>query len=1029
LDYINTSFPEKQVFPFVSGEKSEKKIQRLSNLSVCIRTSVDIPFLTHPTGKMYNETKSAGVNILGSTQNNDIRWRRGIFLLFIASLLCCLVIISGLNRPHLSPLTNRLEAKYPVSAAYNEHGIAVLDNQQKRILILSPDRKLNAIVDATKAGSPVDKFSSVTMYGDRLYAMGVTTIDGGIYLSSESIVEYDLRGNVLRTVYSETYPEDALINNTRFAHTAVCGDQISLLIKEGCDLSVLTLDGEIKETGRWTLPEPVYSAGYSPYYNVCMATGLSKTSYDIDCRSGMVKQFTLTDYLNTLRTIFHVDLEGIDTSVFEDCFWIPSLVVNEDGIEQYYSIASPNGNLIAVISPGSFVQYSLAEIHYSTAFLLKNLSYWIALAFVAAEAVLVLVWLLLKKLNLKSKMFIAVVGAVILTSVFYTVQIRNASNEVVTDALKSQTKQMSFVLSNDYGDFLKSVREEGVMSCCYKPESQARIGPLRQMLKTLCDANGTSNPCFAVCYIYDEDGQLYLLTDNAGLSLSGQPVILSAEAQSALDASDHNVITVERAEETLLYDYGYICSSDGEIAGVLVLSLLRGSLRYLQSRTAVEMSVTLLALMVGIYVAISALRSFYTDLKRRSTRDVTDGLGRSMDLMQLYSFLGSLLFSLDSVVMIYVARSLCADTVTNHAILIALPVAALSLGQLIGRPAAVFGSRLIGERAAALFASVMIIVSMLVCFFAVRFNSIYIYTAGKLALGFSIPGMMYVLVDGLPYHSRDEGIRKAAINSMIEGEIAATILSALAGGYISHYLSYGAIYLLGTVLAVLFLVLSAGIFAHLGKNAKDTARNVKRRGKPLETWTVFLRGPMLMYLLFYVFPGILIDGYSTYLFPMFSAGAGISALLLSKLSVFVRAFTYLMTGSVKRFSEKMDPNVIMVAPLFVICFGFLCFYISPNIYWAIIMLFVYEVMALMTITSDRLYLVRKIESYELDVKRVLPHYYTIESALHIFQSPVLSAAVPLGMNLACTVVGAACGVLYTIFALFNRNNTGAEYKR
>jgi len=941
-----------------------------------------------------------------------------MLILACVTLVCCLLIIGGINKPHVSPLRLTLEAKYPISAAYNEHGCAVLDNQDKRILVLTPDMKLKTIIDASLSGSPIDRFSFVTMYGDKIYAIGSCCFNKGLYVSSEVVVEYDLKGRVTRTVFSKEYADYELINNPRFAHITVFNDRMYLVTKEGCEISLLSIDGTAKKLGTWTLPEPVYSAAYLPESGECMVTGLSQNGYYIDCNTNTVTQESDADHAKEILEWFGIEEDEASCEALENCYWIPSTVINSDGIAEYHSLVDPEGNAVTVLSNDTNAQYELSKIPYSAMFLLKNLSFWLALVIVGAEVAAVIVWLLFKKLTVGAKIVIAVIGAVVLTSLFYTMQMTKASEAAYSDILVSQTKQMSFILSNDYGDYFKSVCEKGISDYCGDPDNQKDISKLRAVLKTLCDANGADMSCFVCCYLSDGE-QLWLLTESTGTSLTGEPVFLSEEAKDSLAKSAHEVIASESFEDEFVYDYDGLYSSDGSPLGILCVSGLRGSLNYMQSQTAVELSVTLLVLIVGIYMAISVVRFFSTDLRRRSLRDRSDTFGRSMDLMQLYSFIGSILFGLDSVIVVYVARSLCAGADgASYAMLVAIPVAAQSLGQAMGRPMAVPLSRRFGDRAAAVFGSAMTVIAMLICFMAVKLNSIYLYSAGKFFVGVFIPGMMYVLIDALPYHSNDEGSRKSAINSMVEGGMAASVLSALAGGYISQYLSYGAIYLLGVLIAVAFLVISALIFPKNGFSAKSSATKTPM----LKTWTVFLKGPILIYLLLYVLPGVLVDGYKAYLFPMFSAGAGISVLLLSKLTVFVQAFTYMLKGSLRKLSEKSDPDTIMIAPMLIVCFGFLCFYISPNIYWAIVMLFVYEIMSVLTMASSRLYLVKRVESYNIDLKRVLPHFYSVQSAINAVQSPVLSAVVPLGINFAGSVVGAVCGAMYTVFALYRRRD-------
>ena len=108
----------------------------------------------------------------------------------------------------------------------------------------------------------------------------------------------------------------------------------------------------------------------------------------------------------------------------------------------------------------------------------------------------------------------------------------------------------------------------------------------------------------------------------------------------------------------------------------------------------------------------------------------------------------------------------------------------------------------------------------------------------------------------------------------------------------------------------------------------------------------------------------------------------------------------------------------------------LCFVLSPNIYWAIAMLFAYLITERFPQIHRKMYVSKTAGSFGLDAETVQSNYYTVETGLYAIQPTVLSAFVTLGMNLACSAAGTFCGFLFSIFAKYNnkrqRNTCGMD---
>lgn len=934
----------------------------------------------------------------------------------IVTIICLLVFIGGLNKPHLNPFTGTLVLKYPVGASCSGVGTVILDNQGQRLLILDAENKLRNITDFTGANSPIGKASCVTMYGDRIFVIGNEQFDKGAYFSAERVVEYDMRGKPVRTVYEKSYTKADRENRGTFAYLMAEADSIYLTTVANKEVTVLLLGEQAEPVARWTFPETVYTAGYSSAEKCGIAFGNSQTCYYFT-EGNRIMPISFSEYLKDVVEYYTVSEASIDISAFEKCCCLPSIVINADGAAQYYSVVNPDAEQLLVITNDMSEQRDIGTIEYSAFMRFRTIGYWLAAAFLIGEAVVFAVWLLLAKKQSKGKTTLLIVAGILLISVFYSGKLQKASEESYINSLITQTKQFCFIVGRSYGDRLAAIGKGDISAYCTNAENQGFLDELHDMFKAMCDANDSAQSCYAACYLFDASRTMYTFADSCYSNLPGQKVVLSEGAREILGESKHVPLTIETYMETMVYDYDYIYDSAGNEVGVIAISGLRGNMRYVQRQNIVNTTVSLAAILIGVYMLFSVGKIFSADLKRRRMRDSADILGKCLDLAGIFSFMQMIIYSIDGVITVYVARSLCSGMdSTVQALFIALPMTAATFGASLGVTASTPFLKWTGERKGSVISATMTVVAMLLGVVSLSTGSIFIYIACKFIAGFFFGGIVYVIQQTLPYHAKEEETRKNVLSSVQRCSVAAVSVSSLMSGYISQYLSYRAIYLLGALLCVVFIVLCLFCFTREGgKNIHE--EEPKTRFSGIKYWRMFLTGPGLMYVLFFLLPMVLVGGYKSYLFPMYTAGAGISALLLSKLSVFVYFSSFLLQGPVKRFAQKLNRNVALVAPMFLICACLMCFIISPNVYWAIATLLLADVLSRATIGANWLYIAELAESKGLDGKRAFGKYLSISNAIRCVQSPVVSQFTALGMNFACAAVGGLCGILFGIFAI------------
>jgi len=943
------------------------------------------------------------------------------YVLGFAAFLCCLVVIGGLNKPHFSPFSATVELKNPTSVAVSEDGGVLVDTENRRMLIYSDENIVSAIMETSLSGSVIDKVEKVTISDGYIYVIGSSHYNQGIYLSSESAEVYDLKGNHVKTLTSRLYGEDEYINNPTFKNITVDNGKVYIACADGKEVSVISL-GETEEIiGTWSIPEQVFTAAYTPDQNILVVVGMSKNGYSVDISSKEISNMDLAGLIS-----IYLEMNGLDSSEFdleelEGYCCVPTIALDSSGVSHYLVFTnSVSGESVVYTNDGQNISF-FSESTYSAGLFLYNLLFYIALTLLACGAAVALVWLFVKKISSRGRIVTVIIGGIILTSVFYTMQMRLSSEDGYKWYLISQTKQAGYILTNDLGDKLKDLQQEGIQEYCSNPENQDTIQKVYDSLKAISDSNGVEYSTLISIFILDENGQPYTFVNSRNNRLPGQLVYFSEDVQDLLNGIGKNEICLyDSPYETLMYSYDYIYNSEGEKVGIVSVAAYLGNLNYLQSQKAINLSVTLTALMIGIYTAVSAFRTFVNDFKRRKKRDKNDIDGRTVDMAGIMVFVTCLVQSLDSVVIVYVSESLCVGVdPALQAVLVALPLAAVTFGMLIGNLIAEVFIRKLGERLSAVTCSVVTLLSMLCCVFAIEQSNIFVFIIAKLVMSIFMDGVMYIQLDTMPFKSKDDEARQSALNSVIKSSAAASIISMLLTGFISEFLSYSMVYLIGAIMSAIVLVISVLVFRNTNNRQEKQVKKEKRCDS-VKYWSIFLKKPMLMFLIFYIVPTMLVGGYKSYLFPLYSSGAGISALLLSNISVFVTALCYITNDQLHSFSQKHNQKVMLIVPKMVLCFGLICFFISPNIYWAIIMLFVVEIIHRMTLVGYKMYIAKVADSNKLDSKRVQSNFYTVNTVLYGFQSPILSSIVGLGMNLACSVVGIIAGALFTVFAFFIR---------
>lgn len=129
-----------------------------------------------------------------------------VWALYIACALALLTVGTMIGTPILNPLC-------PVSlsgtslAVGGDGSVLVVDKMRTRVLFLDDKNEIDGIVETGQGVAPVDEVTDVALGDDVAYVAGLTRMEDGKSIASESVSAFSLDGTFLETVWQTSYGE------------------------------------------------------------------------------------------------------------------------------------------------------------------------------------------------------------------------------------------------------------------------------------------------------------------------------------------------------------------------------------------------------------------------------------------------------------------------------------------------------------------------------------------------------------------------------------------------------------------------------------------------------------------------------------------------------------------------------------------------------------------------------------------------------------------------------------------------------
>lgn len=894
----------------------------------------------------------------------------------VAAIVAALIVIASLGTAlPSSPLLNK-SLDGPVCADSNGQITAIADSESRRVLVFDDQTRLVGIFDCTAFDSPIDAVIDVCVAGEQVYVAGVTFRADSEIIETERIVALDKTGNPLSVVleiagtarvsaslYSLSDEPDGVAVAQDIVAQSSEGD--ASFWPEGLEVVHVGLggvQGRSKLTDKSNYPVDV---GYS-YTRDAYATLNAYGWLEMGGGTLTMQQrlFTSVDMGDNGLAYACDDVSGALCAVTgsgavkeliagEGFDWVH---VNGDTI----SVCDRESDTVILCDPDGQIQKTITAFELAPMPFAHVILVWLCVVFLLGLLVVLAFRKLRAVLASGDVSGLGAVGASLAVVAAVALAIGNlslASYQASIDTRANEVGMCADYLSTDPGNL-----SEAIGKCNYREalwddgedaftESFEGFIDLFIAMENLSESAMRNNiGMYYVVYGKDDRGIFYMI-DSASEHVFGAsylPLEDNSPVSRAFsgDASAVDQLFSGRAlrDETRYRLVPVLSAESNEVIGVVEIG---SKLHSLQSALITDIARRVLALLVLVmvlYLCYSELKACgtclysYRRLQEKRARDAVAVLTRP------FTFCITTLMSIDSVMTVLIARDLLhsAGIVGDSTPLLALPAIMLGLGLMIGQGLyGLMGSKVPLRRLVARGAIAMLLCALFTAL-AVRSGFFWLYCLAKLTM--SVPfGMLYTLGYSLPRVAETQETQKAAASGVMHTDTSAAAFGVVLGGYAASALGNAWVYILvaAACLPVLFMAYSLLPRDAAPLEELDAESSSERQGA-----LRFVRSrPAIAITLLLVLPVTLATGYSSFLFPLFSAHAGLLTSDINNIYVIGQIIVFACIGIVSRTRASLGPKRIACAALALLGIVFLLFSFNTKLVWSVVVVILVGVLA------------------------------------------------------------------------------------
>ncbi|MBP3885244.1 MAG: MFS transporter [Olsenella sp.] len=982
-------------------------------------------------------------------------------IVVLLAVFSMLVTVSSLGKPLPVFPFAPVSLNEAVSADSDGKVTAVVDSDSRRVLLLGENDCLDGIIDCGSLSSPIEAVTDVCVSDGHVYVAGLRYKPDSDVIATERVVSYAPDGNFEQVVYeragtgSNVAAFRSLSNRPEGSVVAICAEASEGTSAEnpadsvaadgksaGIDISFVFVGPgnareltSVREEGVG-IQDAAYDEDGDEYATLSYRGFLNEST------GGAARRFG-----DRVFTSLDMDADGsmymTDDVSGALCRMDRSAAVREILPGSGYSRVHVNGRLVSVCSRTAN-EVKICDLNGGSP---RAITSALPLGLMSTEALvvwacrlylvaLVLVLGIRKVRALVAEGQLKTLGvalasvAVVLT---FAMAVGSLSYESYRSSLATRSKEIG--MCADYVAASAAELSEGMERCGDRATLGGDDAAVEGFFDGLDKASGLVSRLtdsavdngigmYYVLYGKDERGIFYL-DDSASEHVMGTAVTSSAngEALRAAFAQEKSggapaVQSGRALRDATQYRLVPIPKRDGSgVAGVIEVGAKMRTFEASVLSGLAQHVLGLLVLVAAVYLAYSELRACglclysFRRLRKGQSRDAVAVLTRPIGLC------ANILAGIDSVMTALIARSLLEQAgAGGSSMLLALPAVMLGVGLVLGQGLyALLGHRVPLRRMVASSAAATIVLAVFAGL-SVSFGSFWLYCAAKLFL--AVPfGLLRALGYSLPRYASTDEVRQLAAVDFKRQDTSAPALGTILGGYAAQTLGNAWVYAVVALVAVPLLLLA---LSYIPKGTAPLEAKVRASDEGRGLLVRFLRTPSTVALAFLVlFPMVLAAGYTSFVFPLFSADLGLAKADINNIYVLGQLVVYVCIGSICNVEARYGKRRMAGAAVALLGVVFLLFSLNATIVWAVVVIVIVAVLCKSTDGWKGMWLHSAAEA-GVPAGAATGAMFGTNGIFLVVQPFVLGALLAEKDAVMVLVIGAVCFVCAVLFLLLTR---------
>lgn len=969
-------------------------------------------------------------------------------ILSLAALFAVLVLFATYGTTLAGVPFASIGLNGPVAADSNGEFTTVADTESRRVLILNSDGDLTGLVDCETMDSPITYVNDVCVVGEDIYVAGVRTTSESNSIEKERIAVFDKGGNLKGTVYevdgagddtpsikSIDEAEDGIVfvrmTKTSPGKNVFTGTGISFVFANGAGSREL----QTTNADEFFPYDTTTSADMSTYATLSTQGQIARNGSMIPAPSNHI--FTAIDIDSRGRIIVCDNTLGAVCTVSDDGA-VTELIKQEacDSVHTNQGLictCNRTADTVTICNEEGKVESSFSAVVPSFGYSARMMLVWAAALYLIVLVLVLAIRGIYRRISsgdtegfgpaLASLAIISVVIVAVLTLSYssYEKSLSTRVSEIGMWADYLAFNAVDYSKEAEDCDNRELLRINGDDDSSSTTSSFVSMGIMLSSIVSSAKANDIG--MYYVWYGKDDKGIFYIL-DSSWEYVTGSSVTDSVSSEGVLRAFAGEIVGSEGLStgrtryDATLYRLVRIPTSDGSgTAGVIEIG---SSIRSFESGIMTDLGQRVLGLLVillVVYLTYSELRASgrcmlsYRAMRVERQRDAIAVLTRP------FTFAITLISSIDSVMTVLIARDMLDAAGQGTASpLLAVPPIMLGVGLMIGQGLYGLTSARVGLRRLVTMGAICMLVFAVGTAFVVSSGIFWLYCVAKLFM--AIPfGLLYALGYSLPRLAKDDGVRSLAAGGVKRTDTSAAALGTVLGAYVAQILGNAWVYALVALACVPVIIMAVSLLPRKAKPLESNTSTTARRSA-----LRFVRSPLAVAIaLLILLPATIAAGYTSFLFPLFSADLGLTKTEINNIFVLGQLVVFICINRIDALEDRHGKWRVSICALAILGAVFLLFAIRTTLVWSIAVIALVGVLGKSTDGWKAMWL------YSADMAgvpagRATGAMFAARSAALIAQPFILGALLGVVSSVAVVVIGAICVLAAGLFFLTTRHS-------